>query len=134
MRTIMAALVLVAVPMSAIAKPIIYECEMKDVASAGNWIGEDTHFQIDLEAGTASVFDWMIKEATGKPQEAEIAAKTDKRITLTWRRTDKNVRGKAIDFKYRASIYSDGAIHILAKPLNYSDTWEARGTCVKKAK
>lgn len=83
MRVFLGAMVLALAPAAVMATPVTYECKLKDVASAGNWIGEDTVFQIDPEAGTATVFDWMIKEATRKPQDAEIAAKTDKRITVT---------------------------------------------------
>ena len=135
MRAILAALVLAAMPMAAFAEKVTYDCQMKNLEPTLGWITERYIIVHDTGTGEATAVDAIVNAISGGPIPAKVSGKTKSKTAFTWSFRSNDTRNRSATTEYRAAIYADGKITITAKPLGYSNMFEARGTCtVKKAK
>lgn len=135
MRTILAALVLAAVPVSVLAETRLYECTMANLTPALGWITETYVILYDEAGGTAKVEDAITQTYVGKPVDAKVTGKTEKKVAFVWSVKTTDSEGQHTSMQYRAAVYADGKITVTAKPGSYRNMFEARGTCsAKKAK
>lgn len=116
---------------SVLAAPTIYNCAL-DVAQTQSWVASQVVIAHDVQTGAVVVNDGIIDHFIGNPVEGKVSVENAKRITFNWELPQiKNSAGQvAPRFVYRATfIKATGAVSIVAKALNYSNDFSARGTC-----
>ncbi|MGR3495102.1 hypothetical protein [Citreimonas sp.] len=65
-----------------------------------------------------------------QPVEAKIADERADRVTYTWEVRSKDIGGRIVRMKYRATRFKqDGAVSVSALPLGYANSFTARGRC-----
>jgi len=70
-------------PISALAKPVTYECQVNGKFGRG-WISEKARYVIDEEAGTATAYDGLIQFMNKKPRKVALKKRTLRGYVLTW--------------------------------------------------
>ncbi|SMX27973.1 hypothetical protein TRP8649_02085 [Pelagimonas phthalicica] len=117
------------------AKGTAYECKVKDVRSQGYWLPEVLFIGHDPDEDVVVVSDPIILHYNdSQPVGGKLSVDNDKRTTFTWRLKVKTSSGQFARVSYRATYYKkDGTLSISAKPLNYTNRFNGRGTCEVKA-
>ncbi len=116
------------------AAPTVYNCAL-DVANTQQWVASQIVIAHDAATGTVLVNDGIIDHFFGKPVEGKVSVDNAKRITFTWDlpQIKNKAQQVAPRFAYRATyIKATGAVSVIAKPLNYSNDFSARGSCTVK--
>jgi hypothetical protein len=110
-----------------------YDCKFATGnARDGNWIPTVLVLRHDVAAGTAVVYDPVIKHFVGNPISARLAEQTAQRTMFTWvvdARNTPNERQSA-RMQYRLNYYRNGRpARMIASPSGYDNEWTGDGTC-----
>lgn len=116
------------------AKPVIYDCAF-DKGNSKGWIAQQIVISHDVAAGTAKISDGIILQQLDQPIDGEVRVLTDGRIEFAWKLHDtRSVSGQsAPTFAYRLKYNpANNKARVDAKPLGYSDNFQAVGSCKAK--
>ena len=119
------------VPGFAGAGTVTYDCTMKNLGPAKGWITERYILTHDSATDSATALDGILQAQAGGPVPAKVSGKTSAKLAFSWSLRGKDTSNKTPTMEYRAAVYKDGAITLTARPLGYSNMFEARGTCTR---
>jgi hypothetical protein len=116
-------------PGIAFAEPVVYLCRLD--TNRNGAFQPQLVIAHDAAADVVSVNDALIQGVTGGPLPGTVASDNATRIVFTW--TLRNVqdgRGQQASLVYRATIFrADGRVDMSMRPLNFDNSFTARGTC-----
>lgn len=117
-----------------LAAPDTWICHVAN-GKSGTWIAPQIVILHDPAARLVVVNDEVTLNFGGKPVAGEVKVDNDRRITFGW--TVREIQavggGKAMRMAYRATIQKEGhAFSVQAAPHGYSNSFEGRGSCVRK--
>lgn len=105
-----------------------YDCTIKTAKQNLGWIAERIILSHD-ESGKILVNDGLIQHYVKQPVDAVVTDDSAARIVYSWK--VKIANQQPVTMMYRMSIMkADNVAMVTVRPLNYDNTFEARGTCV----
>lgn len=109
----------------------MYLCAVDDGEDDGAWISTEYAFPVDLAAKRIAVSDPVILQFNkNKPADGKLVATTPAKTVVTWSVFTLNSAGQRTKMAYRAVLFTEGsAFSVLAKPIGFSNSFSARGTC-----
>ncbi|SMX25874.1 hypothetical protein [Boseongicola aestuarii] len=109
----------------------IYECEFRGTSQ--KFLPESATLFVSNETDSAFVIDGMIHYVYGEPIEAEIQVDNDKKVALRWSYIFKDGSGRQARLSFRFSYLKlSGKAIITSRPVGYTNSDEARGSCTLK--
>jgi hypothetical protein len=111
-----------------------YDCTIT-VPATQNWVPEQLVIAHDAATGKVTVNDPLIHHYVGHPVEGRVAVDNAARITFAWglKHLTNKSQQFATEMAYRATyIKATGQMSISARPLGYSNTFDARGSCKRQ--
>lgn len=132
-RARMAVAILLGSATMTLAQPVLYECDMTDMAASGGWISEKVVFVMVPSKKAAILFAPDYSNVGGPSEPQGKIARFDNEVAIAnW-----YLKGISDSFNtrvqnFRVSIRVDQAtkkIQVQAKPKSYANNWRASGTC-----
>jgi hypothetical protein len=127
-RTCFAVVLLsLAIPATSGAQTLL--CDMAGESSQG-WIAPQIALSINLETGKVSANDMITIGFTGGPVEGEVDSDNASRTVVKWTVRGRDNTQQSATLAYRATIMkADNSIAVTMRPLQYSNSFRAEGTC-----
>ena len=116
------------------AAGILYDCDLPSAKGSTGFVQQKMAI-VHQDNGTVQVIDGVLIHFKQSPKTVNVVRNTDEILTFRWDVKTVNNRNQRATLSYDARLNKkNGKIRVGAKPLGYSNSFFAKGTCKERRK